>query len=328
MAMNTSAYIGRFAPSPTGPLHFGSLVAALGSYLETRSQGGCWLLRMEDVDEPRCSREAADDILHTLDVCGFEWDGDVMVQSSRKERYREVLENLNRDGRVYPCACTRKELADSALAPDGAAIYPGTCRHGLPPGKLARAWRLRVDAATECFDDAVQGRVCQDLAREVGDFVLLRADGYFAYQLAVVIDDAEQGVTHVVRGADLLDSTPRQIFLQRCLGLPTPAYAHLPVAVNAAGEKLSKQTLAQAIDARNPVPALLDAMRFLGQTPPAGLGSRATTADFWAWARTVWRLDRVPRQRALAAIFLAPIAGEAERQAHAGISQPAGGARQ
>jgi glutamyl-Q tRNA(Asp) synthetase len=250
-----------------------------------------------------------------------------MVQSARKERYREVLERLKREGRVYPCACTRKELADSALARDGAAIYPGTCRNDVPPGRLARAWRLQVDAATVCFDDTVQGRVRQDIAREVGDFVLLRADGYFAYQLAVVIDDADQGVTHVVRGADLLDSTPRQIFVQRCLGLPTPVYAHLPVAVNAAGEKLSKQTLAQAVDYRDPLPALLDAMRFLGQEPPLDVGSRPTTADFWVWARTVWRLDHVPRQRTLAAVLFAPVAGEAERQPHGGIGQPAGGAR-
>jgi glutamyl-Q tRNA(Asp) synthetase len=319
--------VGRFAPSPTGLLHFGSLVAALGSHLEARAHGGRWLLRMEDVDEPRCSQSAADDILRTLEACGFEWDGEVMVQSARKERYREVLDRLKREGRVYPCACTRKELADSALAHDGAAIYPGTCRNDVSPGKPARAWRLRVDAVTVCFDDAVQGSVRQDLAQEVGDFVLLRADGYFAYQFAVVIDDADQGVTHVVRGADLLDSTPRQIFMQRYLGLPTPVYAHLPVAVNAASEKLSKQTLAQAIDYRNPVPALLDAMRFLGQEPPLDLGSRATTADFWAWARTVWRLDHVPRQRMLPVVLLAPVAGEAERQPHGGVGQPAGGAR-
>jgi glutamyl-Q tRNA(Asp) synthetase len=308
-------------------LHFGSLVAALGSCLEARAQGGRWLLRMEDVDEPRCSQQAADDILRTLEACGFEWDGAVMVQSARKERYREVLDQLKRDNFVFPCACTRKELADSALAPDGAAIYPGTCRDGLPPGKPARAWRLRVDPSTICFDDAVQGRLCQDLAREAGDFVLLRADGYFAYQLAVVVDDADQGVTHVVRGADLLDSTPRQIFLQRCLGLATPAYAHLPVAVNAAGEKLSKQTLAQAIDDGDPVPALLAAMRFLGQEVPPDRW-RVTTADFWAWAKTAWRLDQVPRSRSLAAILLAPNPGQANGNPNAGVGQPAGGAGQ
>lgn len=290
-------YIGRFAPSPTGPLHFGSLVAALGSCLEARAHGGRWLLRMEDVDEPRCSRQAADDILRTLEACGFEWDGAVTTQSERKTRYREVLEGLKQAGRVYPCACTRKELADSALAPDGAAIYPGTCRHGLPTGRSPRAWRLRVEGGEICFDDAVQGRLCQELERDVGDFVLLRADGYFAYQLAVVVDDADGGITHVVRGADLLDSTPRQIFLQRCLDLAMPAYAHLPVAVNEHGEKLSKQTLAPPVDARNPVPALADALAFLGQPPPGDL-RRATTAEFWAWAREHWSLAAVPRSRA------------------------------
>jgi len=333
--MSASSHVGRFAPSPTGPLHFGSLVAALGSCLEARVQGGRWLLRMEDVDEPRCSPQAADDILRTLERCGFEWDGAVMVQSTRKERYREVLERLKHDNFVFPCACTRKELADSAMAPDGAAIYPGTCRHGLPPGKPARAWRLKVDDSTISFDDAVQGRVCQDLAREVGDFVLLRADGYFAYQLAVVVDDADQGVTHVVRGADLLDSTPRQILLQRCLGLPTLHYAHLPVAVNPAGEKLSKQTLAQAIDDRDSLPSLIAAMEFLGQPvpaelrrAPAGIPSGHTTADFWSWAHAAWRLDRVPRVRSLAAILLAPNAGQADGDAHGGVGQPAGGAGQ
>ncbi|MBI5786686.1 MAG: tRNA glutamyl-Q(34) synthetase GluQRS [Rhodocyclales bacterium] len=327
MTMTSSGYVGRFAPSPTGPLHFGSLVAALGSCLEARAQGGRWLLRMEDVDEPRCSQSAADDILRTLEACGLEWDGAVMLQSARKERYREVLERLKREDLVYPCACTRRELADSALAPDGAAIYPGTCRNGLPPGRQARAWRLRVDDATVRFDDAVQGRRRQDLAGEVGDFVLLRADGYFAYQLAVVVDDADQGVTHVVRGADLLDSTPRQVFLQRCLGLSTPHYAHLPVAVNAAGEKLSKQTLAPAIDDHDPVPALVAAMRFLGQEVPPDMW-RLATADFWVWARTAWQLDRVPRSRSLAAIFLAPNAGNADRDANQRVGGPKGGTGQ
>jgi glutamyl-Q tRNA(Asp) synthetase len=325
--MGQAEYVGRFAPSPTGPLHFGSLVAALGSYLESRAQRGRWLVRMEDVDEPRCSVQAAVDILRTLEACGFEWDGVVMVQSRHKDRYREVLDGLKREGLVYPCACTRKELADSDLAPDGATIYPGTCRNGLPPGKVARAWRLRVDATTVCFDDAVQGGVCQHLAQEAGDFVLLRADGYFAYQLAVVVDDADQGVTHVVRGADLLDSTPRQIFLQRCLGLPTPAYAHLPVAVNADGEKLSKQTLAEAIDVRDPVPALFVALRFLGQPLPPDT-RRTTTTDFWAWATAHWQLARVPRWRASAAIVPAVIAGDAYCQPHGGIGEPTDGSRE
>lgn len=312
--MNDSSYVGRFAPSPTGPLHFGSLVAALGSCLDARAQGGRWLLRMEDVDEPRCSRQAADQILRALEQCGFAWDGPVAVQSGRQALYRQALDRLRAAGRVYPCACTRRELADSAPAVDGAAIYPGTCRNGLPPGKQARAWRLRVDDESICFDDAVQGRCCQNLAREVGDFVLLRADGYFAYQLAVVADDAEQGVTHVVRGADLLDSTARQIWLQQCLGLPTPTYAHLPVAVNGAGEKLSKQTLAAAVEPGTP--ALVAALAFLGQKPPPDL-RRAGVAEVWGWALANWRLAAVPRRRSLFAEFPAgAVAGEADRQAH------------
>ena len=289
-------YRGRFAPSPTGPLHFGSLVAALGSCLEARVQGGEWLLRIEDVDAPRCPPAVAEDILRTLEACGFAWDGEVLWQSRRTERYRELLGQLRQDGRLYPCACTRRELADSQLAPDGAHVYPGTCRDGLPPGRAARAWRLRVDEAVVAFDDALQGRVAQDLARDVGDFVLLRADGYFAYQLAVVADDADQGITHVVRGADLLDSTARQIFLQRCLGVPTPAYAHLPVVVNAQGEKLSKQTLAPAIDTVTPAPTLCAALRFLGQSPPAEL-ERAPLAELWSWAQAHWDMARVPRRR-------------------------------
>lgn len=288
------AYVGRFAPSPTGPLHFGSLVAALGSCLDARANGGRWLLRMEDVDEPRCSRRAADDILRTLEAYGFAWDGPVWAQSERKARYREALEQLRCAGLVYPCGCTRRELADSVHAPDGAAVYPGTCRNGLPAGKQARAWRLRVEDKEVCFDDAIQGRVCQHLGREVGDFVLLRADGYFAYQLAVVVDDADQGVTDVVRGADLLDSTPRQRYLQECLELPALRYAHLPVAVNEAGEKLSKQTRAPAVDPARPVPALVEALAFLGQEPPGELLAESL-ADVWGWASNCWCSTRVPR---------------------------------
>ncbi|WIM04737.1 MAG: tRNA glutamyl-Q(34) synthetase GluQRS [Candidatus Nitricoxidivorans perseverans] len=306
-------YRGRFAPSPTGPLHFGSLVAALGSCLEARARGGRWLVRMEDVDEPRCRRETADVILRQLAAFGFEWDGDVLWQSRRTARYREALEALRAAGHAYPCACTRREIADSALAPDGSHVYPGTCRNGLAPGKTARAWRLAVPAETICFDDAVQGRLCQDIARDAGDFVLLRADGYFAYQLAVVVDDADQGITHIVRGADLVDSTPRQILLQRLLGVPTPAYAHLPAAVNAAGEKLSKQTGAAPLDPADP--ALVAALGFLGQKPPGDL-ARASVAEIWAWARAHWTLARVPRTKALSAVVAAAVAGDADQQPH------------
>lgn len=288
---------GRFAPSPTGPLHFGSLVAALGSCLEAHARGGRWLVRMEDVDAPRCKPEHAADILRTLEAFGFEWDSEVMVQSRRTARYREVFAGLQRQGAVYPCGCTRAELAVASLGIDGAHVYPGTCRSGLPPGKQARAWRLRVEGTIE-FDDLVQGPQRQDLPREVGDCVLLRADGLFAYQLAVVVDDADQGIDHVVRGADLIHSTARQIFLQRQLGLPTPAYAHLPVAVDAGGAKLSKQTRAAPVDARDPAPALFAAAAFLGQNPPQEL-RRASGADYWSWIRTHWSLDRVPRVPAI-----------------------------
>lgn len=301
----TTPYRGRFAPSPTGPLHFGSLVAAVGSYLDARSRAGTWLLRLEDVDRPRCQPGAADSILRALAVFGFEWDGEVMLQSGRDAAYRAAFEQLRDSGRIFPCACTRREMADSQLqrslqrASDGAQIYPGTCRSGLMPGRPARSWRLRIDDDVIVFDDAVQGRIKQDLAAEVGDFVLLRADGLFAYQLAVVVDDAAQDITHVVRGADLLDSTPRQILLQRLLGLPTPRYAHLPVAVNAASEKLSKQTRAMPLDMAHPQRSLLSALRFLGQAAPEEL-SEASLAELWNWAILHWDLARVPHQRMLA----------------------------
>ena len=299
---------GRFAPSPTGPLHFGSLVAALGSCLEARRRGGRWLVRMEDVDVPRCKPEHASSILRTLEAFGFEWDGAIMVQSTRSTHYAAALERLKALGAVYPCSCTRSELTGAPtlrFGVDGAPLYPGTCRPGLPPGRQARAWRLRVGGVVE-FVDAVQGRQVQDLPRDVGDCVLLRADGYFAYQLAVVVDDAEQGIDHVVRGADLIHSTARQIFLQRLLGIPTPDYAHLPVAVDASGAKLSKQTLAAPVDVRDPVAALCAAATFLGQQPPPEL-ERATgvprgfssVIDFWPWARENWDLAKVPRTAAI-----------------------------
>lgn len=294
MTTTRISYRGRFAPSPTGPLHFGSLVAATGSYLEAASRGGQWLLRMEDVDASRCSAAAAADILLTLEACGFAWDGEIVWQSRRDDVYADMLGRLKAAGRVFPCACTRRELADSAMAPDGATIYPGTCRQGLPAGRAARAWRVAVGEARIGFDDAIQGRIESDLASEAGDFILLRADGLFAYQLAVVVDDAEAGITHVVRGADLLASTSRQIFLQQCLGLPTPHYAHLPVVLNASGEKLSKQTRAAAVDSARPGAELFSALQFLGQNPPAEL-SRAAVCELWSWAKANWQLASVPR---------------------------------
>ncbi|TMG77386.1 MAG: tRNA glutamyl-Q(34) synthetase GluQRS [Betaproteobacteria bacterium] len=260
-------YTGRFAPSPSGPLHMGSLIAALGSWLDARAAHGRWLVRIEDLDRPRCVPGADHAILRALARLGLDWDGDVLYQSERLHLYRAALEKLV--PHTYWCGCTRREIADSSLglAVDGAHIYPGTCRAGNP--RSARALRLRVPAQPIRFVDRVQGDQEQVLERDIGDFVLYRADGLFAYQLAVVVDDADQGVTDVVRGADLLDSTPRQILLQQRLGLSTPRYLHLPVALDAAGDKLSKQTAATPIEAsRAP---LERALSFLGQPPAASL---------------------------------------------------------
>jgi glutamyl-Q tRNA(Asp) synthetase len=294
-------YIGRFAPSPTGPLHAGSLVAALASYLDARVHGGAWLIRIEDIDEGRAVPGAADTILEQLDWLGMHSDGEIVWQSRRKDLYQAARERLGEA--VYGCGCNRREIADSRLGtgPDGAAIYPGTCRHGLAPGREARSLRLRVPSPGEDligFTDRFAGYQEQRLALESGDFVLKRADGYWAYQLAVVVDDAEQGVTDVVRGADLLDSTPRQIYLQRRLGVPTPRYLHVPVVRNAAGEKLSKQTGALAIlpgshaghanAEEGAVAALLQAAGFLGLRLAAPAASIRTLAAFWQEAVPAW----------------------------------------
>ncbi len=290
------SYRGRFAPSPSGPLHFGSLVAAVGSYLEARTRGGRWLVRMEDPDPPRIVPGAADEILRTLEAYEMAWDGAVAYQSRRSEAYHSALHRLRARGVVYPCACSRREIADSALLGIEGYVYQGTCRDGLPPGKRARAQRVDTRGAKAAFDDAVQGRIEHDLEKEFGDFVLYRADQVYAYQLAVVIDDAEQNITDVVRGADLLASTPRQIHLQRLLDLATPRYVHLPVAINETGEKLSKQTLAAPVDPDRPAPALIAALTFLGQRPLIEL-RRASAATIWGWALENWTLARVPRVR-------------------------------
>lgn len=297
-------YVGRFAPSPTGLLHFGSLVAAVGSALQARCSGGQWLVRIEDIDGPRNRRGADSAILRELERLGFAWDEAPVWQSRRIEAYRAALNRLAAEGRIYGCACSRREIADSVSARDGMQRYPGTCRAGLPEGRAARATRLRVDARAAdvlvCFTDRVQGEITQNIESEVGDFVLDRADGQIAYQLAVVVDDAAQGVTEVVRGADLLDSTPRQIFLQRLLDLPTPSYAHLPVALGGNGNKLSKQTLARPTDVMPAAPVLCAALEFLGQRPPAALEC-ATPKDIWIWAEQHWDLVHVPRVRGIVA---------------------------
>lgn len=296
--MKKPLYRGRFAPSPTGPLHFGSLVAAVGSYLEARTNRGQWLVRIEDVDTTRCRPEFEVAILHTLDCFGFRYDHRVMRQSERDEAYQKALNRLFHEATIFACACTRKEIGDSMLGPDGAPIYPGTCRLQMPEGKEPRAWRIRAPDVMVSFEDAVQGHIEQNLAQDVGDFVLLRADGPFAYQLAVVVDDAEQEITHVVRGVDLIDSTSRQIFLQERLGVPMPQYAHLPVAVSATGEKLSKQTSAAPLDDEKPVPALWQAIAFLGQNPPEEL-KKAHVSEFWEWAVNHWSLDKIPKKRTI-----------------------------
>lgn len=287
--MSTS-YTGRFAPSPTGPLHAGSLVAAVASYLDARAHPGQWLVRIEDIDEGRSVPGADEAILSLLAALGMHSDREVVWQSRRKALYAAAAERLG--AHVYPCGCNRREILDSRLgvAPDGAAIYPGTCRHGLAPGRSMRSLRLRVPDAgadTISFVDRFAGVTTQHLASESGDFVLLRADGYWAYQLAVVVDDAEQGVTDVVRGADLIDSTARQIYLQQLLGVPTPRYLHVPVLRNANGEKLSKQTEAQAVlagDEAGALDALMAAAHFLGLP----LARPRSLAGFWEAAIPAW----------------------------------------
>jgi glutamyl-Q tRNA(Asp) synthetase len=261
---------------------------------------------MEDVDGPRTVPGAAEAILRSLEAYGFVWDGPVLWQCQRLDAYGEALAQLRAAELAYPCGCSRREIAEGGggRSVDGAPRYPGTCRPGLPPGREVRAWRLAVPDATVAFTDGLLGPCTQNLQQDVGDFVLLRADGQYAYQLAVVVDDAFQGITHVVRGADLLDSTPRQLWLQQCLHLPQPAYVHLPLATNEAGEKLSKQTRAPALNDADPGLALYRALAFLGQEPPAEL-CRVGLEEIWAWALAHWQLNKVPARRTI------PLADEA-----------------
>ncbi len=294
-------YRGRFAPSPTGDLHFGSLVTATASYLDARANNGQWLVRIEDVDKTRTVPGASDQILRTLEAFGFAWDGLVWVQSRRDEAYLAALERLAGQGLLYACHCSRSQIAERAVhtASDGSLVYPGTCRpEPAAPLRLDElapaAWRLRVrDEQQVCFDDLLQGTREELLGRDCGDFVLRRADGLFAYQLAVVVDDAEQGVNAVVRGSDLLGSTARQIYLQQCLGYPQPSYAHLPLATDAYGRKWSKQRLAPALQPGEASNLLWHALRFLGQPAPDELAT-APLPDIWSWALAHWVLERVP----------------------------------
>ena len=297
------SYVGRFAPSPTGPLHFGSLVAALASYLDAKAHGGKWLVRIEDIDETRCKAEYATEILRSLQAFGMHWDGDVETQSMRKPLYEGAMQRLTALGLTYACVCSRKEIADSATAGLEGPVYPGTCRNlniAVDRAETSSivATRLRTTPEKIGFTDLVQGQSEQRIEQEIGDFVLKRRDGLFTYQLAVVVDDAAEGVTHVVRGADLLDSTARQIYLQKLLGLPTPHYLHIPVAVNAQGQKLSKQTLADGISAEggDVRGLLLSALRFLGQ-PVQELLSTPTTSELLLRSARLWDRSRIPHGR-------------------------------
>lgn len=287
------SYIGRFAPSPTGPLHFGSLIAAVASYCDAKANRGKWLVRMEDLDKPREVTGAADTILQQLETFGFAWDEPIIYQSQCTERYEAALQSLKQNKLIYPCTCSRKEIADSATHSGiEGVIYPKTCLAYPPKINKNAAYRVITTEKNLSFTDAIQGNITQNIAKDIGDFILKRADGLFAYQLAVVVDDAAQHITHVVRGADLLASTSRQIYLQQLLNLATLHYAHVPVAVNTTGEKLSKQTLAKPIDAQLAAPLLTDALKFLGQQPPDDLAKQALT-NIWAWAIRNWQISKV-----------------------------------
>ena len=291
-------YRGRFAPSPTGVLHFGSLIAAVGSYLEAKSHGGEWLVRIEDLDKPREVPAASYKILRSLEALGMEWDHEVIYQDQRKDIYEDALTMLNRRGLIYPCTCTRKEISSSSIAGISGQIYAGTCRNNVQNDDRLGAVRIKTNSNIIEFEDTLYGLINQNLQTETGDFVLRRSDKIYAYQLAVVVDDSEQGITNVVRGADLLDSTPRQIYLQKLLGYTTPTYMHLPVAVNSHGEKLSKQTKAAHLDVSNPVKQLIGAVNFLGQEPPTELVGESVMS-FWKWAFINWNPRKIHKKRTI-----------------------------
>ena len=280
--------IGRFAPSPSGDLHFGSLIAAVGSFLEAKTRNGRWLLRVEDIDPPREVAGSASRIINDLRRLGMVPDGPVLYQSSRLDVYQSAVDQLLAQGRAYPCVCSRKDMPASG-------IYPGTCRNGITDNKKPASIRFYLDDSACQFKDRLQGRISESPDRMGGDFILKRSDGLFAYQLAVVIDDDFQGVTHIVRGADLLGSTSRQICLQKALGLKTPVYTHLPVALATDGKKLSKRDQADPVKLENPAHAVEQALHFLGQYPPEGLSLN----NLWIWALEHWSRDTIPRLRAI-----------------------------
>lgn len=297
MSRSKPGYIGRFAPSPTGPLHMGSLIAALASYLDARAQSGQWLMRMEDLDPPREQPGAAHLILQSLLAHGLQWDGDVLWQSRRHSAYQNAIKQLTQAELTFHCNCTRKQLQQNN------GVYDGHCR--LRPPKVLQGTALRVKSSNRmiCFDDRIQGAQQQNLARKTGDFIIRRKDGLYAYQLAVVVDDAFQGVTDIVRGADLLDSSARQIHLQQLLGLtspnyPEPEYAHIALLIKEDGDKLSKQTHAPALNNSHCCSNLLTALMLLKQPPPP-LKDRSNTTNILNWATSHWQLNALPKHNQL-----------------------------
>jgi glutamyl-Q tRNA(Asp) synthetase len=298
--------VGRFAPSPTGPLHFGSLLAAAASYLQARSCGGAWLVRIEDIDPPREQPGSTGRILEALERYGFEWDGPVIYQSESHAAHEAALTRLLEAGHAYRCGCSRRDLSDAPRGPLG-IIYPGTCRAGCHARETSV--RVRTDDSPLGFTDGLQGAHQERLESESGDFVVWRRDGLVAYHLAVVVDDYEQGVTEIVRGIDLMDSTCRQIWLQRLLGYPTPDYLHIPVATNPDGQKLSKLTGAKAVPLGRPEICLVQVLAALGQEPPPGLGT-AALADIWAWAIEKWHIEALAGKTRIAVYGNAMVEGE------------------
>ncbi len=283
--MPTSKYIGRFAPTPSGPLHFGSVVAALGSFLQARQKQGQWLVRIEDIDHPRTIPGADRIILEQLETLGLHWDGEIVYQSQRHSLYQTALERLEALDLVFPCTCTRNEIANKP--------YPGTCRNRNTK-HVGQSLRILTDNQELRFNDLLQGDYSQLLESDVGDFVIKRTDGLFAYHLVVVVDDAEQDITEIVRGADLLDSTPRQIYLQKQLDFPVPDYLHLPVALNKQGQKISKQTHAEAIELGNPCKVLFQALKFLGQCPP-NESVNSNIESLLNWSIKHWDIAKIPK---------------------------------
>jgi glutamyl-Q tRNA(Asp) synthetase len=290
-------YCGRFAPSPTGPLHFGSLIAAVGSFLDARSAGGIWLVRIEDLDPPREIPGAADGILRTLERFEMYWDETVLYQSQNHSAYQEALEKLSAKNCIYPCRCSRRDVRE---ATGQTALYPGTCRNGIAAGDAPRSIRMRVDNTIIEYKDRLVGKLQENLATETGDFIIKRADDLFAYQLAVVVDDAAQDITDIVRGHDLFDNTARQIYLQQQLGLATPRYLHLPLATWPDGSKYSKQTQAPSLSHENPASVLLQALRFLKLSVPDVLAHEKLDV-IWQWAIKNWDSRNLPLQQSIVA---------------------------